>query len=126
MSYNCGLGTTSDSSVISRIGWSAGLIFRYLGRRGKIRGRNPAAELMAACTSRAAPLMSRLRSNWSVTDRGSNRASGCHFRDTRDARELLLERSRDGRRHHVGTRSRQAAADHDGREVDLRQRRDRQ
>src|SRR6202050_3559374 len=66
ISYNCGLGTTSDSSVISRIGWSAGLIFRYLGREGRFAGRNPAEELMAACTSRAAPLISRLRSNWSV------------------------------------------------------------
>src|ERR1700683_2970893 len=66
MSYNCGLGTTSDSSVINRMGWSAGLIFRYLGREGRFAGRNPAEELMAACTSRAAPLMSRLRSNWSV------------------------------------------------------------
>src|SRR5580700_7748924 len=67
MSYNCGLGTTSDSSVISRMGWSAGLIFRYLGREGRFEGRNPAEELMAACTSRAAALMSRLRSNWRVT-----------------------------------------------------------
>src|SRR5208282_2796185 len=67
MSYNCGLGTTSDSNVINRIGWSAGLIFRYLGSEGRFEGRNPAEELMAAWTSRAAPLMSRLRSNWSVT-----------------------------------------------------------
>src|SRR5580704_720630 len=66
MSYNCGLGTTSDSSVISNMGWSAGLIFRYLGREGRFEGRKPAAELMAAWTSRAAPLMSRLKSNWSV------------------------------------------------------------
>ena len=58
--------------------------------------------------------------------RGSNRASGCHFRDARDARELLLEGSRDGRRHHVGTCSGQAGANIDGREVDLRQCRDRQ
>ena len=41
MSYNCGLGTTSDSSVISRIGWSAGLIFRYLGREGRFAGQKP-------------------------------------------------------------------------------------
>ena len=34
---------------------------------GRFEGRNPAAELMAACTSRAAALMSRLRSNWSIT-----------------------------------------------------------
>src|ERR1700733_5218664 len=68
MSYSCGLGTTSDSSVISRIGWSAGLIFRYFGRDGRFAGRVPAEELMAACTSRPAELMSRLRSNWSVTE----------------------------------------------------------
>src|SRR5271154_3080149 len=49
------------------IGWSAGLIFRYLGREGRFEGKLPAEELMAACTSRAAELMSRLRSNWSVT-----------------------------------------------------------
>src|SRR5580698_6312987 len=67
MSYNCGLGTTSDSSVISKIGWSAGLIFLYLGREGRFAGRDPAEELIAACTSRDAALMSRLRSNWSVT-----------------------------------------------------------
>ncbi len=42
MSYSCGRGTTSDSSVISRIGWSAGLIFRYLGSDGRFAGRNPA------------------------------------------------------------------------------------
>ena len=67
MSYSCGRGTTSDSSVISRIGWSAGLIFRYLGRDGRLAGSVPAAELIAACTSRAAALMSRPRSNCSVT-----------------------------------------------------------
>ncbi len=66
MSYNCGRGTTGDSSVSSRIGWSAGLILRYRGSWGRLAGRRPAAELMAACTSRAAPLMSRLKSNWSV------------------------------------------------------------
>src|SRR5580698_5748777 len=63
MSYNCGLGTTSDSSVISKIGWSAGLIFLYLGREGRFAGRDPAEELIAAWTSRDAALMSRLRSN---------------------------------------------------------------
>src|SRR3984957_10440774 len=68
MSYNCGLGTTSDSSVISRIGWSGGFIFRYFGRDGRFAGRVPAEALMAACTSRPAELMSRLRSNWRVTD----------------------------------------------------------
>src|SRR5690242_4556099 len=67
MSYSCGLGTTSDSSVINRIGWSAGLVFRYRGREGRFAGRKPAEALMAACTSRAAPLMSRFRSNCSVT-----------------------------------------------------------
>src|ERR1700690_239850 len=67
MSYNCGRGTTSDSSVKSSIGWSAGLIFRYLGNEGRLAGRNPADELIAACTSRAAALISRLRSNCRMT-----------------------------------------------------------
>jgi len=66
ISYNCGLGTTSLSRVISRIGWSAGLIFRYLGLDGRLAGSRAPAELMAACTSRAAPLMSRPKSNCSV------------------------------------------------------------
>src|SRR5262249_47796249 len=67
MSYSCGRGTTSDSSVIRRIGWSAGLILRYRGRDGRLAGSDPAAALMAACTSRAAALMSRPSSNWRVT-----------------------------------------------------------
>src|ERR1700739_1593313 len=50
------------------MGWSAGLIFLYLGRDGRFAGRDPAEELMAACTSRAAELISRLKSNWSVTE----------------------------------------------------------
>ena len=58
--------------------------------------------------------------------RGSNRAAGGHFGDTRDARELLFEGSRDRRRHDIGTGARQAGADINGREVNLRQGRDRQ
>src|SRR6185436_7595069 len=46
---------------------SAGLIFRYFGSDGRFAGSDPAAELIAACTSRPAALMSRLRSNCSVT-----------------------------------------------------------
>src|SRR5579872_5104736 len=45
---------------------SAGLIFRYVGRLGRFVGSCPEAALMAACTSRAAALIFRLRSNWRV------------------------------------------------------------
>src|SRR5215467_7405002 len=49
------------------IGASAGLTFRYVGFDGRFGGSWPFAALIADCTSRAAPLMSRERSNWSVT-----------------------------------------------------------
>jgi hypothetical protein len=45
-------------------GASAGLTLRYVGLERKAAGRSTRAALMAACTSRAAPSMSRLRSNW--------------------------------------------------------------
>src|SRR5450432_2289712 len=49
------------------IGASDGLTLRYEGGLGRPVGNSPAAALIALCTSRAAPLMSRLRSNWMVT-----------------------------------------------------------
>ncbi len=58
-----------------RIGWSAGLNFRYCGLNRMVAGRSTCEALMAACTSRAAPSMSRDRSNcswiwvWPVCDR---------------------------------------------------------
>lgn len=44
----------------------AGFTLRYVGLLGRPVGSRLRAALMAACTSRAAPLMSRLRSNCSV------------------------------------------------------------
>src|SRR5499427_5556931 len=49
------------------IGASAGFTFRYVGLLGRLGGSWLRAALMAACTSRAAASMLRLRSNWSTT-----------------------------------------------------------
>ncbi len=126
MSYSCGLGTTSDSSVISRIGWSAGLIFRYLGSDGRFDGQKSRRGVDGRLhfARRRIDVAAQIELQRDL--RGSDRAAGRHFRDARDARELLLERSGDRSRHHLGTCARQAGADVDGREIDLRQRRDRQ
>ncbi len=48
------------------IGVAAGLVLRNVGRAGRSDGRSVCAALMAACTSRAALSMLRLRSNWTV------------------------------------------------------------
>src|SRR5271170_3492931 len=61
-------GNTSDRRATIMIGESAGLIFLYVGRLGRFVGNCPDDALMAACTSRAAASMFRLRSNCSVTD----------------------------------------------------------
>src|SRR5471030_1591730 len=45
------------------IGASAGFTLRYVGLERSAVGRSTRAALIAACTSRAAPSMSRLRSN---------------------------------------------------------------
>ena len=49
------------------IGASAGLTLRYVGLPGMPVGRIAIAALIDACTSRAAPSMSRFNSNCSVT-----------------------------------------------------------
>src|SRR5882724_7339789 len=46
------------------IGESEGFTLRYVGLLGRLAGKYPRAALIAANTSRAAALMSRLRSNW--------------------------------------------------------------
>ena len=48
------------------IGAFAGLILRNVGRDCRSPGRSVSAALIAACTSRAAPSMLRLRSNCTV------------------------------------------------------------
>ena len=62
-SYRWLLGIVSEEIDKSKISVSDGLILRYQGRLGKLAGNCPAAALIAACTSRAAALISRSRSN---------------------------------------------------------------
>ncbi len=50
------------------IGESAGLTLRYVGFAGRFVGRYVRAALIAASTSRAAPSIFRVRSNWIVTE----------------------------------------------------------
>src|SRR5271155_3260446 len=50
------------------IGASAGFTLRYVGFAGRLAGRYVRAALIAASTSRAAPSISRERSNCSVTE----------------------------------------------------------
>ncbi len=53
----------SEVRAIIMIGALAGLTFHQDGLCGRLDGRLARAALMAACTSRAAPLMSRPNSN---------------------------------------------------------------
>src|SRR5580658_5790916 len=50
------------------IGASAGFTLRYVGFAGRFAGKYERAALIAASTSRAAPSISRFKSNCSVTD----------------------------------------------------------
>src|SRR6266446_9887935 len=56
-------GTVREVSARIMIGIAAGLALRKDGRDCRSPGRSLAAALIAACTSRAAPSMLRLRSN---------------------------------------------------------------
>ena len=55
-----------EVSARIRIGAADGLALRKVGSVGRSPGRSVSAALSAACTSRAAPSMLRLRSNWMV------------------------------------------------------------
>ncbi len=57
-------GTVAEVSARMRTGIAAGLALRNVGSVGRSTGRSVAAAFKAACTSRAAPSMLRLRSNW--------------------------------------------------------------
>gem|GEM_PF-1279378 len=59
--------SVSDVIASVMIGASDGLDLWYVGLLRRLVGSSERAALMAACTSRAAPLMSRDRSNCSVT-----------------------------------------------------------
>src|SRR5205823_10353041 len=62
-SYICPRLIVSDVNDRMKMGASAGLTLRYVGLLGRATGRYPRAALIAACTSRAAPSMLRLKSN---------------------------------------------------------------
>src|SRR5262249_41571737 len=62
-SYICPRSTVSEVRARIITGASAGFTFRYVGLFGNPAGKNARAALIAACTSRAAPSMSRLKSN---------------------------------------------------------------
>jgi len=58
----------AETTLSTRIGLSAGLTLRQVGRFGRSLGRRPAAALIAACTSCAAVSMFFSRSNCSVIE----------------------------------------------------------
>src|SRR5262249_3872913 len=57
----------SDVRARMSTGAALGFALRYVGTVGRSLGRSAAAALIAACTSRAAPSMLRLRLNCTVT-----------------------------------------------------------
>jgi hypothetical protein len=66
-SYIRPVSTVAEVSAMIMIGASAGFTLRYVGLMGRFDGSWPAAALIADWTSRAAPLMSRARSNCRAT-----------------------------------------------------------
>ena len=124
-SYIWPLVRTGEVSASMKIGESAGFTFRYEGLLGRLAGRLPRAALMAACTSRAAASMSRFRSNCSVMLVDPRALDEVISVTAGDASELALERRRHRGGHGLGTGARQTRAHGDGREIHLRQRRDR-
>ena len=109
-----------------RMGASAGLTLRKLGRVGRFGGRSPAAALMAACTSRAAASTSRSRSNCRV--KLTEPSELTEVISVRPAMRPKRRSERGGHRrgHGLGAGARQGRVDVDGGEVDPRQRRDRE
>ncbi|WP_237567275.1 hypothetical protein [Burkholderia pseudomallei] len=65
-SYSFAGEAVFDVSDTTMIGESAGLTLRYVGLLFRLAGRSARAALIAACTSRAAPSMSRFRLNCST------------------------------------------------------------
>src|ERR1039457_2244807 len=67
-SSSCHSGSVGDVSARNMMGSSAGLYFRNDGGEGMPAGSSGVHSAMAACTSTAAPPMSRLRSNCNVIE----------------------------------------------------------
>ena len=114
-----------EVSARMRIGEAAGFDFRKLGSVGMSAGMSAAAALMAACTSWAAPTMSRVRSNWMAM-----REEPCELVEVSsltpgNLAEPALQRSGDTCSHGLGIGARQAGVDANGRELDRGQAGDR-
>ena len=84
---------------------------------GRSPGRSAAAALSAACTSRAAPSMSRVRSNCTEMLAEPSELDRGHLGHAGDLAEAALERRGDGRRHGLRGRRRGGWLDADGRET---------
>ena len=119
-------GTVVEVSARIMIGVADGLDLRNDGRDCRSPGRSVSAALIAACTSRAAPSMLRLRSNCTVMRVSAERRARRHLGDAGDLAEPPLQRRRHRLRHGLGIGAGPAGADADGREVDRRHARDRQ
>src|SRR5438552_11462300 len=65
-SFTWSSGSDFDDTDRVSTGWSAGLLFEYVGGAGRVRGSRFDAALMAACTSCSAASMLRSSSNCRV------------------------------------------------------------
>ena len=97
------------------VGWWVRQIFGQHTGRGVDRGQNVLRGAVDV------PFEIELHRN----RRGADPAGRSHFRQPRDGRELLFERRRDSGCHRLRARAGVVDRYHDGREIDLRQRRHR-
>ena len=111
-------GMVLEVSARMRIGEAEGFDFRKLGSVGMSAGMSAAAALMAACTSWAAPTMSRVRSNWMEMREEPWRVGRGQLVDPGDLAEAALQRRGDACGHGLGIGARQAGVDANGRELD--------
>ncbi len=119
-------GSVGEMIAMNRTGKSPGLTLRKHGGVVISAGRRRCATVSAVCTSSAAPSMSRLRSNWMVIDVVPSEDDDVidempamveSWRSIGDATEAAMV---------SGLAPGNVRRDLDGREIDLRQRRDRQ
>ena len=105
---------------VGGIDFAVGRVARQVGRQVSARGVD--GRLHVARRAVNVPVQIKLQ-----RDAGRAEIAGrSHFGDARDVAELPFQRRGDGRRHDFGTRTRQRRRHTDGREIHLRQRRDRQ
>ncbi len=96
-STSCAYSSTFDSGIVceirlmNRIGKSPGLTFRNDGGVVISIGNRRCAIVSAVCTSRAAPSILRLRSNWMTIDVVPNADVERHRRDAGNRRHLAFD-----------------------------------